>query len=394
MPHICHIATTFNLRSGSARRTSAILRGCLEQGYKVSLILGRDRDVTECDLPDVDIYIVPELVKYISPWRDAIAPWKLRRLLNRIKPDLVHTHLAKAGIVGRLAALSAQVPCILHTVHGPTFPLYFNPVKRVLFRMLEKLCGRFTDWFVFVGNELQQEYLNAGICQPDTSKVIQTGRPDIVFDRQEMSVAQKKALRTELCGGSMPEFLLVTVGRLVPSKQLEHAVRVVRALHLKSVPVHLVFVGKCLLKEEQQYEERLIKLAIELGIEEYVHFPGFRDDVIDIMASADAVLLTSLYEGLPNVAVEAVISGTPMITYDVSGVREILKEGKSGWIVPQGDEGQVVDRVMQLMHRKTDKRDVCDTRDNNVLQDFRESVMVKRKIQLYEQVLFNSSRND
>lgn len=393
MHHICHISTTFNLRSGSARRTSAILKGCLDKGYKVSLIIGRDHDVRQENLSGVDIYVVPELVKYISPWQDMIVPWKIRNLLNRIKPEVVHTHLAKAGIVGRLAALSARVPYIMHTVHGPSFPQHFHPVKRFLFRSLEKLCGRLTDRFVFVGYDLREEYIKERACSSETSVVIQTGRPDAVLGRPRMSEAAKMELRLELCEGADPELLVVTVGRLVPSKQLEHGISIVKSLHRQHVAAHLTIVGKCLLKEEQQYEDELIKLARELGVQEFVHFSGFRNDIVDVMEAADAVLLTSCYEGLPNVAVEAVISGTPMVTYDVSGVREILQEGVSGWIVPQGDMDQVVDRLTQIMCRQSGYTELHDVRVDNILRNFRESVMVARKMQLYEQVFLDLGSN-
>ncbi|MEA3467963.1 MAG: glycosyltransferase [Thermodesulfobacteriota bacterium] len=393
MPHICHISTTFNLRSGSARRTSAILKGCLEQGYKVSLIIGRDHDVRQEDLPEIDIFVVPELLKYIAPFSDLIVPWKIRTILKQIKPDLVHTHLAKAGISGRLAAVSFRIPCVIHTVHGPTFPKHFHPVKRWAFRLLERFCGRFTDRFVFVGHEVQAEYLEAKVCLPEKADVIQTGRPDAVFERAGLSESGKLELRSELCGHGNPELLIVTVGRLVPSKQLEHSIRIVKALHLQHVPAHLAIVGKCLLAEERQYEEELIKLARDFGVQKNVHFCGFRNDIIDIMEAADVVLLTSRYEGLPNVAVEAVISGTPMVTYEVSGVQEILKDGVSGWIVPQGDMDQIVDRIMEIGCGQSGFTDFYDVHADNILHDFRESVMVARKILLYERVFSNLSRN-
>jgi len=385
MPHICHISTTFNLRSGSAQRTSAILQGCVARGYRVSLVVGRDHDVCRENLVGVEIYRVPELVKYVSPYFDTVAPWKIRGLLKQLRPNIVHTHLAKAGIVGRFAATSCRIPIIMHTVHGPSFPARFHPAKRFLFRSLERLLGRRTDCFVFVGSELRDKFIYANICSAENSLVINTGRPDEVFERPVMSQGPKKRLRSELCGGAKPEFLLAAVGRIVPSKQLEHGVRVVAELRRQDVPVHLVLAGKCLLQEEQDYEKELQQLADRLEVGEYVHFVGFRDDVLDIMEASDAVLLTSSYEGLPNVAVEAVLAGTPMITYDVSGVREVIREGETGWVVEQGDINSVVARVCQLAAGSVLTDDVAARRRD--LNSFRESVMVERKMKLYEQIL-------
>jgi len=323
------------------------------------------------------------LIKYISPGRDLIVPWKLWQIIKRIKPDLVHTHLAKAGIVGRVAAAAARVPIIMHTVHGPTFPQHFHPMKRWGFRFLERMCGRFTDCFVFVGHELNHEYIVAGTCTSDSSVVIQTGRPDTVFDRQRVSASRRVELRSQLCSGINPKMLLVTVGRLVPSKQLEDGIAVVESLHRRQVPVHLAVVGKCLLAEEQQYEIKLKKLATDLGIEQYVHFTGFRNDIIEIMESSDAVLLTSRYEGLPNVAVEAVISGSPLLSYDVSGVREIIGDRAKGVVVQQKDVEQIVVAVLQIKGRQTGGQARPRHENSDFLRQFRESVMVSRKMQLY-----------
>ncbi len=384
MCHICHISTTFNLRSGSARRTSAILRACIEQGYKVSLITGMDNDVRQEDIPGVEIISVPGLVKKIAPLSDIIMLWKLRVILKQIKVDLVHTHLAKAGICGRLAAASLRVACILHTVHGPTFPKHFHPVKRRIFRFLEQLCGRVTDRFIFVGHELRTEYIEAKVCLAEKADVIQTGRPDAVFERTALIEPHRSVLRSKLCRQEKPTFLIVVVGRLVPSKQLEHSIQILDVLHKEKVRAHLAIVGKCLLEDEKDYEKNLRELAHDLGVHDYVHFTGFQNDIVEIMAAADVVLLTSQYEGLPNVAVEALLSGTPMITYDVSGVREILQQGISGWVVPQGDMKQVVQIVLQLMRLQACEGGTPGSHQKKIPESFRESVMVTRKIELYK----------
>ena len=390
MPHICHISTTYNLRSGSARRTSAILRGCIEQGFRTSLIIGRDNDLLQNTIPGINIYIVPELVKYISPLNDLTAPWKIKGILKKIKPDIVHTHLAKAGIVGRLAAAYTRVPHILHTVHGPTFPQRFHPLKRTFFKQLEKVCGCFTDQFVFVGQEIRKEYVKEGICSYKKSQVIHTGRPDSVFDRVRMSENKKKQLRKDICGGYSPDSLIVIVGRIVPSKQLDHAVRVIEALHKLNLNVHLAIVGKCLLEEEKFYENKILQLSNSLNISEFVHFAGFRDEIVDIMEASEAVLLTSQYEGLPNVAVEAAISGTPLFTYDVSGVREIIKQGESGWIYPQGDMNGIVKKLNEVLKYHHENDQEKNRIDYASIASFKESVMVAKKIKLYNDILMKS----
>lgn len=386
MKHICHISTTFNLRSGSARRTSAIIRESVGLGYRVSLVIGRDHDLTESDLPGVEIYPVPRMVKYVKPGYDCRAPWDIKKILAKIKPDLVHTHLAKGGILGRLAAKRAGIPYILHTVHGPTFPSRIGLHKRIIYRTMERFCGRMTDQFVFVGKELQQTYLQARVCSRANSHVIQTGRPDNVVDRQPLSDSKRKRLRNEVFGGFGEDFLIVTVGRLVPAKQLEHAVSITAKLRQKGVPARLAIVGKSLLVEEQGYEYRLLQLARDLQVDEFVVFTGFRTDVPDIMDAADVVLLTSRYEGLPNVAVEALIAKKPMVAYNVSGISEVLKHKKTGYIVQQGDMDHAVAGLLFCRSGGMKLSEQDERQRNATLDSFRESTMVRKKMNLYKQI--------
>ena len=386
MKHICHISTTFNLRSGSARRTSAIIRESVRLGYRVSLVIGRDYDLKESDLPGVAIYHVARMVKYVKPGCDCRAPGDIKKILAEIKPDIVHTHLAKGGILGRIAAKRAGVPCILHTVHGPTFPSRIGLHKRIIYRTMERFCGRMTDRFIFVGKELQQAYIQARVCSCENSHVIRTGRPDKVIDRQALSDSKRQRLRNDVFDGFGDDFLIVTVGRLVPAKQLEHAVLITAKLRQKGVPARLAIVGKSLLVEEQGYERRLLQLARDLQVDGFVVFTGFRTDVPDIMDAADAVLLTSRYEGLPNVAVEALIAKTPMVAYNVSGISEVLRHKKTGYIVQQGDVDHAVAGLL-FCHSGGMKLSGQDERQRHAMLDsFRESTMLQQKMKLYEQI--------
>lgn len=389
MRRLCHISTTFNLKSGSARRTSAILRKCVSQQYEVLLIVGRDHDVTEEDLPGVAIYHVPQLVKYVNPWLDILALVRIAKLLKTDRPEVVHTHLAKAGIIGRFAAKWAQVPQILHTVHGPTFPASLNRLKRDIYRWLEKISGQMTDEFIFVGEELRDSYIEAGICPPEKAHVVRTGRPDTVVDRKRLDPSARSLLRQSLHCPSEEDFLIVTVGRIVPAKQLDHAICILEKVRESGVNFRLAIVGKSLLDEEKGYEMQIRQQVKELGLDDVVYFAGFRHDVLDIMDAADAVLLTSRYEGLPNVAVEALIAQTPMVAYDVSGIREVLQRISSHYIVNQGDikgAAQALSDVNHLRQSNTVVNDADANERQEILDSFREGFMLHQKMMLYDRV--------
>ncbi len=386
MKHICHISTTFNLRSGSARRTSAIIRESLSQGYRVSLLVGRDHDLAESELPGAEINFVPQLVKYVAMRNDCMVPGIIKRILRKIKPDIVHTHLAKGGILGRLAARGAGVPCIMHTVHGPTFPPRIGLHKRLLYYAMERYCGRFTDHFVFVGNELRQSYIRAAVSRHVNSHVIYTGRPDRVMDRRPLADPERRTLRDELSGGRGHEFLIVTVGRIVPAKQLEHSIAIIAKLRRQGIGARLAIVGKSLLAEERGYEQRILQLARDMNVDDSVIFTGFRSDVPDVMEAADAVLLTSRYEGLPNVAVEALIARTPMVAYDVSGISEVLRHKETGYIVRQGDVEGAVAGLLFFLPGDGAKERKTDREWHAILDSFRESTMLRQKMNLYESI--------
>jgi hypothetical protein len=151
---ICHVNTTFIYKAGSARRTYATIKALARKNYSITQVTGRDFETSlDWNLSDIEFFHIASLVKYINPLNEITALYKLYKLFKNLKPHIVHTHLAKAGILGRLAARWAKVPHIVTTVHGPTFSENINSVKRLIYRLLERFCGKFTDM-----NTLRIEY--------------------------------------------------------------------------------------------------------------------------------------------------------------------------------------------------------------------------------------------
>ncbi len=403
MPHICHLSTTFNRRSGSARRTAAILAACVERGYRVSLIAGGGHDLassspesspvnrasvatwSQGDLPGVTVEVVPELVKPIRPLSDAVAAIRLGRLLRRLAPDLVHTHLAKAGILGRLTVARAGVPRLVHTVHGPTFPGHLPAVTRGLFRALESYAARRTDAMVYVGEELRQSYLAQGVGCAASSRVIRTCQPAGHLAFRPPAPDRRQALRHLLCGGETCEMLLVHVGRLVPAKRPEHAIAVLEGLRERGLDARLVLVGEALLAAEKGTERRLRELAGRSPAAGRIHFAGFRRDVVATVSCADALLLTSRHEGLPNVAVEAVLAGTPVVGYAVTGLAEVV--GDSGRMVTEGGPAALVEALIELDRDRVTVRRRLAERRQWVAGEYTRQRMIDATLTLYQELL-------
>ncbi len=360
-----------------------LLRAFKDAGYAVVLVVGRDFNPAEdWDLSGMAVYRVSSLVKYIDPLRDLRALRDLFRLFRRIRPYAVHTHLAKAGILGRWAAFLSGTPLILHTVHGPTFPAVYSSHRRFIYWFLELVMGRITDHFVFVGQELCNDYVNGGVCSMKSAVIVRTGRADAELDALEATdPADLRAIRRSFAGDD--QFLMACVGRVVPEKQQNHAIRVLNHLRSSGVDAKLVVVGEGLLKEEKRYIHCLHDIVAELELERWVVFAGHREDAMKIMAASDVVLHTSKREGLPNVLVEAALVKKPVVTYAVSGARELIRDGVTGFIVDQGDVQGASDQLLFLQRHPEAAREMGLKAYRAVSAEYRESAMIRKKLAFY-----------
>jgi len=384
---IMHVSTSFN-RAGSFYRLFKRLRALADNGYGVALVVGREYDPSpEWDMSGIAVYRVRSLVKYISPGSDFKALVNLIRILRVIHPDLVHTHMAKAGILGRWAAYMAGIPNIFHTVHGPTFASTLPFHKRGPYFFLERLSGKITDYFVFVGEEIRMEYVNARICCKGNSFIVRTGRPDAEIDAiHSLSRVRLNKIRCNLLGAD-DSFTVVCVGRVVPSKQQDHAIRVIHQLRQKGINAKMILIGEAFLDEEKSHIQALRRLVRELRLNEHVCFAGYRDDALEIMAAADAILHTSRYEGLPNVLVEAALVARPIITYAVTGAEEVILNGETGFIVPQGNIEAASEKMYELAMHPAKAREMGKAGFEKISGDYRESAMIRNKLDFYDKIL-------
>ncbi|HOJ59150.1 MAG TPA: glycosyltransferase family 4 protein [bacterium] len=272
--------------------------------------------------------LVSNLGRELHFFRDLKTLWTLYQFFRREQPDIVHTHTAKAGTVGRLAALLAGVPVIVHTFHGHVLHGYFSPWKTAMFRTIERILSRATTRIIAVSEQCRQDLLKYGIAKPEAICTIPLG-----LDLEPLAHPAPDAglgLREEL--GIPPEaFMVGMVARLVPIKRHEdlfHAIPLV----LRDYPdTWFVIVG------DGERRNELENLAARLGINHRCRFAGFRRDQGRVYRDLDLVVLTSANEGLPVVLIEALASGTPAVATRVGGVPELIEEGKTGYIVEPGN---------------------------------------------------------
>lgn len=330
---------------GPALHTTHLSAG-LEDSYPTLLVTGAP-DVGEADLYDeavqrgVKVMRIPELGRRLHPWQDLVALAKLVRLLRRVRPTIVHTHTAKAGTLGRIAALLAGVPVRVHTFHGHVFHGYFGPGMTRVFLAVERLLARATTQVVTVSDSQASELVHTyRICPAAKMRAIPLG---LELDRfaPARTAALRGDLRAELGIGDEP--IVTIVGRLAPIKNHGLLLEAAARLAAEGRPCHFAVVGGG--TEEAALRER----ARALGVADRVTFLGWRRDLDRVYAGSDVVALTSGNEGTPVALIEALAAGRAVVSTDVGGVRDVLQDGALGLLVPPGDAGALAGALARLL---------------------------------------------
>jgi glycosyltransferase involved in cell wall biosynthesis len=298
--------------------------------------------------PDVPVLRVP-LVRPLRPATDLKAFAQLRRLQRRTGARLVHTHMAKAGTIGRVAALSlgggalgggalgggalvrgalggGARPKLVHTFHGHVLAGYFGRARQRGFLELERALARHTDVLVAVSPEIRDELLGLGLGKPSQWRVVPLGLDLAPFEQVGTPAVPGGALRKAVgLGPGVP--LAGVLGRLVPIK--DHATLLSA---VASVPgLHLAVLG------DGELRGQLEARARELGISGRTHFLGWWADTPGALADLDVVALSSRNEGTPVTLIEALAAARPVVATDVGGVRHVVQPNETGWLCPAGD---------------------------------------------------------
>jgi len=287
----------------------------------------------------VEPVVIRELGPRIHLGRDLVALGKLVRLLRRLRPDLVHTHTAKAGALGRVAARLAGVPIIVHTFHGHVLEGYFSPSLTRLFLQIERALARITDRIITVSPRVRHDLLARGIGRPEQVEVVPVGLDLARFLGGPGSPAR---LREKLAIASDAP-LLGIVGRLVPIKDHPTLFQALALLQADAPSPHLIVVG------DGERREALKRLAQDLGLASRIHFLGWRNDLEAILGELDVVICSSKNEGTPVALIEAMAAGVPVLSTDVGGVGDLIVHGENGWLVPSGNPSALARGIRDLL---------------------------------------------
>lgn len=331
---ICHVITRLII-GGAQENTIYTCLGLIKKGYKVELISGPtkgpegslEEKVIEEKIP---LIIVKELVREINPVFDIIAFFKLFLIFKRKKYDIVHTHSAKAGIIGRISAkLANPKTLVIHTVHGLPFHPYQNKILNFFYILLERIAYFFTDHFICVGEIMKEKSLKAKIGKEKDYTVIYSG-----FEIEPyLKCAEKYEILRKKYGIKENEKVIGMIGRLFYLKGQNYLIEAFKDISKKHPEAKLLFVGDGILRNE------LEDYAKKNNIYDRVIFTGLiePEKIPEYVAIMDILVHTSLREGLPRAIAQGLAGGKVVVAFDIDGAREIVINGKTGFLIPPKD---------------------------------------------------------
>jgi len=311
--------------------------------YETLLICGRpdkdEGDMLDLRGPDsLRPIIVRRLHRAIAPLDDLIAFVLLVRLLRSFRPDVVHTHLAKAGLLGRLAARVVGVPVVVHTFHGNVLRGYFHPWVSRSFALLERLLAHLSTRVIVLSPRQRAEILSLGIASNERIVEIPLG-----LDLGPLvSSTTVGTLRAEL-GVPASTSLVGTVARFVPIKGVDVLLDAAARVIAERPDTIFVLVG------DGELSGPLRRQAADLGIGDRVRFLGWRADMAAIYSDLDVVVLTSHNEGTPVTIIEALAAGRAVVATAVGGVPDLLGDSEAGVLVPDRDVNAIARAVLDLL---------------------------------------------
>jgi glycosyltransferase involved in cell wall biosynthesis len=332
---------------GPALHVAYLSAGLRERGYDTtlaagSLARGEDSMAFVADGLGVEVVRIDELGREISPLRDLMATVRLARLIRRERPQILHTHTAKAGTVGRVAALlagSRRPPIVVHTFHGHVLRGYFGPLRSLFFRVLERWLAARTTALVAVSPQVRDDLVALRVAPRERFVVIRLG---IELDERVAADRDGRAESRRYLGIADDRFAVGWIGRMTGVKRTDDVLLAFKQLRDSGVDACLCLVGDG--PDRKQLEQR----AHELGVVRDTLFLGYQEDVAPFYAAFDALVLPSGNEGTPVSAIEALAAGRPVVATRVGGVPDVVREGEDGFLVEAGATDELADRLARL----------------------------------------------
>jgi len=341
---VTHIITRLVVGGAQENTVASVLGLRQKPGVEVHLISGPTTgpegslESEFAGTPEI-LTRVPELVRPIHPLKDWLALRRIEIILREQKPDIVHTHSGKAGILGRLAARRAGVPVIIHHIHGPSFGPFQGLPANWIFTAAERYAAGVTTHFVCSAQAMTRLYLAAGIGRPEMYTRIFSGFPVEPFLRATNDLA----LRAQF-GLNENHFVIGKIARLFKLKGHADLLAAFQKILPQTPQARLLLVGDGTLRNEIENQVRA------LGLQSKVIFTGLvpPGEVPRYVGIMDCLAHLSAREALSRALPQALAAGKPVVAYDFDGADEVCLEGETGFLVRTGDIATVTQRLLQL----------------------------------------------
>jgi glycosyltransferase involved in cell wall biosynthesis len=332
---------------GPALHVAYLTEGLTRRGYDTTLVAGslargEDSMAFVANARGVEVVQIDELGREISPLRDLMATIRLARLIRKERPQILHTHTAKAGTVGRVAARlagSRKPPIVVHTFHGHVLRGYFGPVRTLLFRLLERWLAAGTTALIAVSPQVRDDLVSLGVAPRERFVVIRLG---IELDERVAPEEDGRGESRRYLGIPGDRFAVGWIGRMTAVKRTDDVLIAFKSLRDSGVDAVLCMVGDG--PDRLPLEQR----AHELGVARDTVFLGYQEDVAPYYAAFDVLVLPSGNEGTPVTVIEALAAERPVVATRVGGVPDVVRDGEDGFLVEAGATEDLADRLGRL----------------------------------------------
>lgn len=355
--------------------------GLQHLGYETRLVVGREaaREGNLLDLAEergLDLVQMESLGREIRPLHDLRAFVSLFRMIRAFRPEIVHTHTAKAGVLGRVAAWMARVPIVVHTYHGHVLRGYFGPTKTAVFRLLERGLGSVSDALVAVSRAVEGDLVALGVAPPGKIRVIPLG-----LDLAPLASPLPRGALWREAGVNEDTPLVGIVGRLAPIKDVGTFLRAAARVAEAAPEARFAVVG------DGEERAALEAEARDLGLVGRVHFYGWRRDIAAVYGDLDVVVNCSRNEGTPVALIEALAAGRPVVATRVGGNPDVLGDGAFGALVPPADPEALAQAILSVLRDPAEARARAAKGRTHVLAHHSVERLVKDVDTLYRELL-------
>jgi len=377
---VIHIITRMII-GGAQENTLYTVEGLHERdNFEVTLLtgpaLGPEGDLlARGEKKGLDVRILKHMRRAINPVRDSIVLFQMIKLFKKERPDIVHTHSSKAGILGRIAAKIAKVPVIVHTIHGLPFHPYQNKFLNGVYVFLEKVCARMSDSILVVANAMRDKCLNEKIGKKSLYTRVWSGMETETFLNSD---SKRDEIREDL-GFSEKHLVIAKVARLFPLKGHTDLISSAEEICRNNEHVRFLLIGDGILRE------KLVKMISEKGLKDKFVFTGLvpPTEIPGLLAASDVIVHASYREGLARVLPQGLISGKPVVSYDVDGAGEAVEDNVNGRLIPAGDISALREGIKDVVDNFETYRQKTAASRNRVAEQFSVDKMVEDIIFCY-----------